>query len=210
MRWSYQSCDFKYKVWGDSAVEDFYFYPDGFGTRVLTLQSAPDSDYELSEFIILTPQDAYPLDVLPSNLVDILFLDGEKREITFPYDAAEQGEKMQSRDLPAVYRVRLHKDDPMAAIYFNPARSPLAARGLCPVSRTRAASSRRATGAVTGRWRADKTTGGAIDDRIHVSPAHNSVMSWAMQRPPAFREASMKRSTRWAVPSRCASRRGRG
>jgi len=54
VRWSYQSCDFKYKIWGDSAVEDFYFYPDGFGTRVLTLQSALDSDYELSEFIILT------------------------------------------------------------------------------------------------------------------------------------------------------------
>ena len=83
VRWSYQSCDFNYKVWGDSAVEDFYFYPDGFGTRVLTLQSAPNSDYELSEFIILTPQDAYPLDVLPANLVEILFLDGEKREIDF-------------------------------------------------------------------------------------------------------------------------------
>ena len=22
VRWSYQSCDFQYKVWGDSAVED--------------------------------------------------------------------------------------------------------------------------------------------------------------------------------------------
>ena len=41
VRWSYQSCDFNYKVWGDSAVEDYYFYPDGFGTRVLTLQSEP-------------------------------------------------------------------------------------------------------------------------------------------------------------------------
>jgi|tagenome__1003787_1003787.scaffolds.fasta_scaffold20728643_2 hypothetical protein len=30
----------------------------------------------------------------------------------------------------------------------------------------------------------------AINDRIHVSPVHNSVMSWAMQRPPALREAS--------------------
>ena len=105
VRWSYQSCDFKYKVWGDSAVEDFYFYPDGFGTRVLTIQSALDSDYELSEFIILTPQDAYLFSVLSTNLVDILFLDGEKRELTFPYAAASQGAKLQSRGQPAVYRV---------------------------------------------------------------------------------------------------------
>ena len=35
-----------------------------------------------------------------------------------------------------------------------------------------------------------QSTGGAINDRIHVSPAHNRVMSWAMQRPPALREAS--------------------
>ena len=35
VRWTYQSCDFNYKVWGDAAQEDFYFYPDGFGTRVL-------------------------------------------------------------------------------------------------------------------------------------------------------------------------------
>ena len=81
VRWSYQSCDFKYKVWGDSAVEDFYFYPDGVGTRVLTLQSVPTGDYELSEFIILTPAATYPLNVLPPNLVDILFLDGEKRRV---------------------------------------------------------------------------------------------------------------------------------
>src|SRR5205814_3200389 len=94
VRWSYQSCDFTYKVWGDSADEDFYFYPDGFGTRVLTLQSVLDSNYELSEFIILTPQDTYPFSVLPDNLVNILFLDGEKRSITFPYDRASQGSKM--------------------------------------------------------------------------------------------------------------------
>jgi len=72
VRWSYQSCDFRYKVWGDSAVEDFYFYPDGFGTRVLSLQSAPEGDYELSEFIVLTPPFSYPFDVLPPNMVDIL------------------------------------------------------------------------------------------------------------------------------------------
>ena len=55
VRWSYQSTDFNYKVWGDEAVEDYYFYPDGFGTRVVSLKADPKNDYELSEFIILTP-----------------------------------------------------------------------------------------------------------------------------------------------------------
>ncbi len=62
VRWSYQSTDFNYKVWGDAAVEDYYFYPDGFGTRVVNLKADPKNDYELSEFIILTPQGAYPFD----------------------------------------------------------------------------------------------------------------------------------------------------
>ena len=65
VRWTYQSTDFNYKVWGDAAQEDFYFYPDGYGTRILTLKSALDPKYELSEFIVVAPQDAYPLDFLP-------------------------------------------------------------------------------------------------------------------------------------------------
>jgi len=191
VRWSYQSCDFKYKIWGDSAVEDFYFYPDGFGTRVLTLQSALDSDYELSEFIILTPQEAYPFSVLPENLVDFLFLDGEKRHILFPYSAAEQGSQLQSRDLSAVYRVRLHKDDPMTAIYFHPEDRRLPPVVFGPF--------KDAGSIVTpcywgSHWplARGQTTGGAINDRIHFSPAHNSVMTWAKQRPPPLRETHLQ------------------
>jgi hypothetical protein len=192
VRWTYQSCDFNYKTWGDSAVEDFYFYPDGFGTRVLTLQSALDSNYELSEFIILTPQDAYPLDVLPKNLVDILFLDGEKREIDFPYDATQQGAKLQSRDQPAVYRVRFHKDDPTTAIYFHAQDRRLPPIVFGPfMDRGRVV-----TPCYWGsHWplARGQTTGGAINDRIHATPAHNSVMSWGtMQRPPAVREARLQ------------------
>ncbi|MBM3804702.1 MAG: hypothetical protein FJW26_20600 [Acidimicrobiia bacterium] len=54
VRWTYQSNDFNYKVWGDSPSEDFYFYPDGYGTRVLTLRSAPGARYEVLEYIVLT------------------------------------------------------------------------------------------------------------------------------------------------------------
>jgi len=191
VRWTYQSCDFNYKTWGDSAVEDFYFYPDGFGTRALTLQSALDSNYELSEFIILTPQEAYPFSVLPENIVDILFLDGEKRQLLFPYSAAEQGAKLKSRDLPAVFRIRLHKDDPMNAFYFNAEDRrlpPLVFGGF-----------KDAGSIVTpcywgNHWplARGQTTGGKINDRIHASPAHNSVMTWTMQRPPALRETRLQ------------------
>src|SRR3989442_11781602 len=94
--WTYQSCDFLYKVWGDEATEDFYFYPDGFGTRALTLKRGPGVEYELSEIIILAPQAGFPFSFLPSNIVDILFVDGSKRETSFPR-SEEHTSELQSR-----------------------------------------------------------------------------------------------------------------
>jgi hypothetical protein len=191
VRWSYQSCDFKYKVWGDSAVEDFYFYRDGFGTRVLTLQSVPTGDYELSEFIILTPQETYPFSVLPSNLADILFVDGQKRELRFPFFPNEQGEKAKSRDMPAIYRVRLHKDETMAAVYFNPLDTKLPPAIFAPFFD----KGQLVTPCYWGsHWplARGKTTGWAIDDRVHFTPCHNSVMSWARSRPKPLRIAQVE------------------
>jgi hypothetical protein len=191
VRWSYQSCDFKYKVWGDSAVEDFYFYRDGFGTRVLTLQSVPTGDYELSEFIILTPQATYPFSVLPPNLADVLFIDGQKRELAFPFFPAEQGEKVKSRDMPAIYRVRLHKDDPVAAIYFNPLDVKLPPSIFAPFFD----KGQLVTPCYWGsHWplARGKTTGYAIDDRVHFTPCHNSVMSFGRSRPKPLRTAQLE------------------
>lgn len=191
VRWSYQSCDFKYKVWGDSAVEDFYFYPDGMGTRVLTLQSVPSGDYELSEFIILTPQATYPLSVLPSHLVDVLFLDGERRKLNFPFFPAEQGMKLQSRDLPAIYRIRLNRDEELAAIYFNPLQRKLPPAIFAPFFD----QGKLVTPTYWGsHWplARGKTTGNAIDDRVQFSPCHNSVMSWARERPAPLRTARLE------------------
>jgi hypothetical protein len=191
VRWSYQSCDFKYKVWGDSAVEDFYFYRDGFGTRVLTLQSVPTGDYELSEFIILTPQETYPFSVLPPNLADVLFVDGQKRELRFPFFPNEQGEQAKSRDVPAIYRVRLHKDEPMAAVYFNPLDTKLPPAIFAPFFD----KGDLVTPCYWGsHWplARGKTTGYAIDDRVHFTPCHNSVMSWARSRPTPQRTARLE------------------
>jgi hypothetical protein len=183
VRWSYQSCDFNYKVWGDSAVEDFYFYPDGFGTRVLTLQSDPKKKYELSEFIILAPQEAYPLDVLPSNLVEALFLDGEKREFQFPFLEGPDSELRKSRETPIVFRVRLNKREEMAGVYFNPNDKKLPPIFFKPFYD----DGELVTPAYWGsHWplARGKTTGGSIDDRIHLTPSHNSIMTWALDHRP--------------------------
>jgi len=76
---------------GDEATEDFYFYPDGFGTRVVTLASTRGEDYAFSEFIVLLPQKAFPLEFLPTPKVDMLFLDGERKRVTFPLEPAMYG-----------------------------------------------------------------------------------------------------------------------
>lgn len=190
IRWTYQSCDFNYKVWGDAATEDFYFYPDGFGTRVLTLQSTLDSEYELSEFIIMTPPGAYPFSVLPKNIVEILFLDGQKREIEFPYDHNRHADKLKSRDQTAIYRVHSHKDEAATAIYFHPTDlklPPVVFGGFSDKGQV-------VTPCYWGsHWPLGRgqTTGGAIDDRMHLTPSHNSLMSWAMQQPKPLIESQL-------------------
>ena len=104
VRWTYQSTDLHYKVWGDEAVEDYYFYPDGFGTRVLTLKSDPATDYELSEFIILTPQGTYPFEVLPETLVDMIGLDG-RRKMELPLPVPVRGVRRPTKGDDASYHL---------------------------------------------------------------------------------------------------------
>ncbi|MCB9769899.1 MAG: hypothetical protein H6752_17005 [Candidatus Omnitrophica bacterium] len=183
VRWSYQSCDFNYKVWGDFAVEDYVFYPDGFGTRTLTLTSEPDREYELSEFILLTPANAYPIEVLPSNLIEILFLDGEKRSFDFPFQAERDKELLATRNQPAIFRVRLNKQERLSGIYFNPRDFDLPQIVFGPFFDQGVM----VTPAYWGsHWplARGKTTGGSIDDRIHLTPSHNSLMTWGFKHRP--------------------------
>ncbi len=183
VRWRYQANDFNYKVWGDSVAEDFYFYPDGFGTRVVSLRSDPETPYQLSEFIILTSQGTYPLSVVPSTPIRALFIDGQKRELSYPVvgeyesnfvrNAWELGKQ---REVPAVYRIGLHKDEAATAIYFSPisdhpvtAFAPFFDRGYL------------VTPAYWGsHWPLARgmTSGSAIEGRIHLNPAHNSLMTF--------------------------------
>ena len=151
VRWTYQSTDLHYKVWGDEAVEDYYFYPDGFGTRVLNLKADPAHDYELSEFIILTPQGTYPFDVLPESLVDAIGLDGRKWSFRSPSPAGELDAMRKAMTPPNIYRLRLNKEESMSAIYFNPLdrQFPEVIFGRSWIM---GRSSRPVTGAATGRW----------------------------------------------------------
>lgn len=131
VRWSYEGTDPTYRRWGEQVTEDFYFYPDGFGTRAMTLVSAPDAAYEVSEFIVLTPEGAYPFEILPHKPIEMLYLDGQKSEFLLPHldgDWQPYGNVLfkvpDLRDLPAVYRVFQATDDPVPAIFFNPRHVP--------------------------------------------------------------------------------------
>lgn len=199
VRWTYQSCDFTYKVWGDEAAEDFYFYPDGFGTRVMNLKHSPGVEYELSEFIVLAPASAYPFSFLPEKIVKLLFADGMKQDVSFPYVMGPEGKYAwparlieKAQRMPVLYRVRLHKEDAATAIYFNPLDTHLPPAIFAPFFD-------RGSMVTPVYWGSHwplargKSTGWTIDDRIHYSPSHNSVMSWGLHsRPVPIRTAHLE------------------
>ena len=190
VRWSYQSTDFHYKVWGDAAVEDYTFYPDGFGTRVVNLAADPKNDYELSEFIILTPQGTYPFAVLPDDPVDALFLDGRKHSFRFPNPAGHSAKKPEPAQVPAVYRLRLNKAEHLAAVSFNPNLTTMPPVVFAPFFDR----GEMVTPCYWGsHWPLARgnSTGRTIDDRIALTPCHNSVMSWAGSRPVPLRTANL-------------------
>ena len=126
VRWTYQSTDLDYKVWGDAVVEDYYFYPDGFGTRVVNLKADPENDYELSEFIILTPPGAYPFDGLAGRPGRCPVPRRPQARLPVPEPDRRSGP---GDPTPAAYRPSIgcgcSKDEELAAVYFNPNETKL-------------------------------------------------------------------------------------
>ncbi|MCX8496200.1 MAG: LamG domain-containing protein, partial [Akkermansiaceae bacterium] len=183
VRWTAQPCDLNYKVWGETATEDFYFYPDGFGSRTMTLQAEPEAEYEIEELLILTPPAAYPLRVLPENLVDVLFRDGSKRELKYPLLAQEPDyEKLMSGEQPPLYRIRFGAREPLSAVYFNPGWNRLPVMALRPFY----SQGQMVTPFYWGNHlplARRKPTGHNIDDLASMTPAHNAMMSWGHRRP---------------------------
>lgn len=183
VRWTAQPCDLNYKVWGESVAEDFYFYPDGFGTRTMTLQCEPKAQYEIEELLILTPPAAYPLRVLPENLIDVLFRDGTKRELKFPLlDQERDYEKLLSGGMPPLYRIRFSALDTTSAIYFNPGWTRLPVQAYRPFY----SQGQMVTPFYWGNHlplARRKPTGTNIDELAFMTPAHNAMMTWGWRRP---------------------------
>jgi hypothetical protein len=173
VRWVYQPTH-DYRVWGDQAAEDFYFYPDGFGTRVLTVTSAPNWRYEMSEFIVLTPAAAYPLDVL-NPVVEALYLDGKKQRVAIPKDVPATGRVTWSSGA-RVFRILGQKDDRASAIYFSPFDQPGSFIAFTPFSDAGEQISPAFWGSHWPLSR-DESSGLAL---IADTPAHNSLMTWGL------------------------------
>ena len=183
VRWTAQPCDLNYKVWGETATEDFYFYPDGFGSRTVTLQTEPKAEYEIEELLILTPPAGYPLRVLPENLMDVLFRDGTKHELKFPIlDQERDYEKLLSGELPPLFRIRFGIREPLSAVYFNPGWKRLPSTAYRPFY----SQGQMVTPYYWGNHlplARRKPTGINIDDLAAMTPAHNAMMSWGHRRP---------------------------
>lgn len=183
VRWTTQPCDLNYKVWGESVAEDYYFYPDGFGSRAVTLQSEPKAEYEIEELLILTPPAAFPLRVLPENLIDVLFRDGTKRELKFPLlDQERDYEKLLSGEMPPLYRIRFNTRDTASAIYFNPGWTRMPVQAYRPFY----SQGQMVTPYYWGNHlplARRKPTGHNIDDLASMTPAHNAMMTWGHRRP---------------------------
>jgi hypothetical protein len=183
VRWTAQPCDLNYKVWGETATEDFYFYPDGFGSRTMTLQAEPEAEYEIEELLILTPPAAYPLRVLPENLVDVISPDGSKRELKYPIlDQERDYEKLLPGGLPPLFRIRFGAREPLAAVYFNPGWKRMPSTAYRPFY----SQGQMVTPFYWGNHlplARRKPTGINIDDLASMTPAHNAMMSWGHRRP---------------------------
>jgi hypothetical protein len=85
--------------------------------------------------------------------------------------------------VPILFRVRVHKDDTAAAIYFNPND-----RGVPMLFNPFFDRGELVTAAYWGsHWPLARgnTTGATIDDRITITPSHNSMMTWGMSNRPA-------------------------
>ncbi len=188
VRWDYQPCDIAYKVWGDYAVEDYYFYPDGFGTRTLTLAVQPGVSYETCEFLYLLPPSAYPFDYMPGKAVDILWPQG-KATFSFPCRRGIDGQDEEyaklrtfSRDASVLHRLRIGKDEPLAAIYYSPQGCRFDLPGFGPFVYRGA----EATPMYWGEhWPLSRgyTTGNAANERIHETPSSLSAFHTGNPKP---------------------------
>ncbi len=183
VRWTYQSVSFKYEVFGDQTVEDFYFYPDGFGVRSVRIKKRVDAEYELTEFIVLSPPGAYPLGFLPRNAVKMLYLDGTERAFEFPGKTPGAIMYKPDRFEPVIYQIQGHRKDRSRAIYFHPSDGHFPKFQYGPFFDQEQLVTPAYWG---GHWplARGKPTGAKIDGLLGLTPGHTSLMTWAMGNEP--------------------------
>lgn len=126
VRWRYQTSDPDYRATGDSVTEDFVFYPDGFGTRTVTVTRDPEWKYQFEELILLLPSGRF----LPKSLlqapIEVTSLQRERVLVSLPVRGSNPKnilDKLEEwpgdGETPALYRVRLDPDEPLSAIGFS-------------------------------------------------------------------------------------------
>ena len=82
---------------------------------------------------------------------------------------------------PSIYRLRLNKQESAAAIYFNPLDRQFPEVFFAPFSDHEQIVTPCYWGSHWPLARGN-ATGSTIDDRISLTPCHNSVMSWAQDQ----------------------------
>lgn len=106
IHWRYAESDFNYLIFENEWVDEYYYlYPDGIGVRTVLAWLAPKVKHEMNELITILPPAVHPNDVLPSNAVDFLDLEGNKQAITWP-----QPKLNWSYGKPSIIRVKLKED----------------------------------------------------------------------------------------------------
>lgn len=184
VRWTYQNSSFAYRPCDDLIVEDFFFYPDGFGTRTMTVTTHPGWKYQFEELIILSPQSAYPFEFMASDPVDVFTFQGEKTAVKFPLTSHTPGEVEaaftqwpKNGTDPVWCRIRMNRQDSLAAFTFsiaNPGKpqwffAPFYDHGTM------------VTPCYWGpHWPLTRglDTGWTISDRIALTPGANSLLGW--------------------------------
>lgn len=193
VQWRYQPTREDYEVWGESVTEDYYFYPDGYGTRVVTVASDPGRTFELTEFLFFTASAAYPLEVLRPR-IDLLYLDGERRvldwtpgaitpAIVFAGDeptalkpiAVDRGEGTSG----VAFRIYERSDEAVSSLYFSPDDRPASLFAYPP----RTEDGRPIAPGFWGSHGPLSRDSAWERDLIQVTPAHTSVVTWGISAP---------------------------
>ncbi len=103
IHWRYALCDFNYRIYENEWVDEYYYlYPDGIGVRTVIGWLAPGVKHEMNELITVLPPAIHPNDVLPSNAVDFLDLEGNKKVVKWPQPHLEW-----PTGKPSIIRVKL-------------------------------------------------------------------------------------------------------